>query len=876
MPEKDKTPKFDDTEEIKPSAPSFDETEPIDGLKKKEPSNLTSTSSAPSVSVGGTSGLENGASALPKTPIDFEGARTYKAPTKTALGNKVISYTKPSSTIGLDEERSNKKLIADTETKKLVDEYDSQKALRGPDEKLNTANFYLENLKKTNPDEYKYTIDKQAALSEEGDPLKIQEYQADLIKKATSLKAKVMGGKLDIITNNINDNYKPILDDFDKTTKEAEGLSTKIKGIDDFINQNFQKDENGQLITTPTNRKVAEDMIKQRDELVNQFNSNKTKLDEYSNNQDLQDAITQLDDIQKEYDSAAELYKGFTEKDPDFYKGLPEVKKQIEKEQRAQFSKDLLEPLEGDMGIMEGSGRGATSIVKSLAYGVKNLGEDKGYGWTDEFYDNVKGSMDKIDNELNVLPTGYDKPVYEDGKWNLNYLPGKLSQTIVEMAPMAIATGGIGSTAGLIARGAAAKELGYTLGSFVGEHVAVASNYYDEAREAGMSEDEAQDFANKTATMQAAISMISPDLKLLKSNKLGLDDYTKMIAQGVSKKEAAKQTAKNIVNNMMKEVPQENLQTWKEIQDQNAMYESMGLNDKVKKSITNDIVETTIVSTLLTVGLGIGGAKSASSMQKQAAFMAASQPDIIVARAQKMLEKGTITQEQFDDVTIKMAKASEALQKIDKTLPAETKADVLPAMIEKNDLKAEKQLVDDSQHDAINEKIKLKDEEIKNIMESPSKEQKQYDDFLKGFDAEISKVSEEKPAKVEIPKSENQMQLEGLIEKDDSQKSVPIELNPQLETVQEPTEQEKVDNQIAMLEKAIDDMKRNEFWQEKITAQQFGERSRAIEKEIAKLKKPVAIEQEKIAETPAVEKSPVVKKKQLKSLLLLKIKKKHQ
>jgi len=832
-----------------------------DEVKKKEPSNLTSTSSAPSVSVGGTSGLEAGASEPVKSPIDFEAARTYKAPTKTALGNKVISYTKPSATIGLDEERSNKKIADDFSTKKLIDDYEAHKAVIGPDEKLNTASFYLDNLKKTNPEEYKYAMDKQAALSEEGDPLKTQEYHADLIKKSLAFKTKVMGGKLDIVTNNINDNYKPILDDFDKTTKEAEGLATQINGIDDFINQNFQKDENGQLITTATNRKVAEDMIKQRDELVNQFNSNKTKLDEYSNNQDLKDAITQLDDIQKEYDSAAELYKGFAEKDPNFYKGLPEVKQQIEKEQQAQFSKDVLEPIEGDMGIMEGAGRGTTSIVKSLAYGVKNLGEDKGYGFTDEFYDNVKGSMDKIDKESNALPTGYDKPVYEDGKWNLNYLPGKLSQTIVEMAPMVIATGGIGATAGLIARGAAAKELGYTLGSFVGEHVVTASNYYDEAREAGMSEDEAQDFANKTATMQAAISMLSPDLKLLKSNKLGLDEYTKMVAQGVSKKEAAKQTAKNIVNNMMKEVPQENLQTWKEIQDQNAMYESMGLNDKVKKSITNDIVETTIVSTLLTAGFGIGGAKSASSMQKQAALMAASQPDIIVARAQKMLEKGTITQEQFDDVTIKMAKASEALQKIDKTLPAETKADVLPAMIEKNDLKAEKQLVDDSQHDAINEKIKIKDEEIKNIMDSPSKEQIEHDDFLKGFDAELSKASEEKPAKVEIPKSENQMQLEGLIEKDDSQKSVPIELNPQLETVQEPTEQEKVDNQIAMLEKAIDDMKRNEFWQEKITAQQFGERSRAIEKEIAKLKKPVAIEEEKIAETPTVEETPVVEEK---------------
>lgn len=859
MPDPEKAPKFEDTEEVKsPNAPSFDDTEPIDGLKKKEPT------SAPlnSASVGGSSASETGASASPKFDYsvlkDIDLSKAYRAPTKTALGNKAFNYTAPNKNITLEEEANNKKLAKDTETKMIVDKFNDYKTAVPPNEKPSVAGFYLKNLKDTNPDEYNYVIDKQKALSEEGDPLKIQEYHAELIKKSLGLKKRVLNGKLDIVSNNINDNYKPILEDFDNVSKESEGLATKIQGIDNFIKENFQVDQNGQVITDPTNRKVAEDMFNQRTTLLNQLQTNKSKLDEYSNNQDLKDAMTQLDDIQKDYDSVEEQYKDFVTKNPNAYNGLPEVKKQIEKEQQAQFSKDINEPLDGDLGIMEGAGRGATGIVKALAYGVKNLGEDKGYGFTDTFYDDVKGSLDKFDAESNPLPTGYDKPVYEDGKWNLQYLPGKLAQTTVEMAPMALATSGVGLTAGLIARGAATQELGYVLGSFAGEHVMAASNYYDEAKEAGMSEDDAQDFANKTATAQAMISMLSPDIRLMKGTHFGLDDFTKMVAKGVSKKEAAKQVAKTIVNNMLKEIPQENLQTWKEIQDQNAMYEQMGLNDKIKTSLTNDFVETTVISALLTAGFGLGGAKSASTLQKQAAYMAASQPQQILERGKKMLDQGQISPQDFDNLALQLVKSEEALRKVDVNLPAETKAEVLPAMIEKNDLKEEKANVDDSQHDIINEKIKNKDEEIKNIMEAPSKEQIEHDDFLKGFDHAVS--AEDKP-KFEIPKSENEMQLEGLIEKDDSQKSEPIELSPKVET--EIPESKTNDDQIAILEKARKDLKVNEFFQEKIDYKEFSKRDAALEKEINALKKPVAIEEEKIADTVEQDKGePVAKKKQ--------------
>lgn len=806
-------------------------------VKKKVVEQPSTASTSTSDLEGGTSELGTGASALPK--IDFEAARTYKVPAKTELGNKVIYYTKPSATIGLDEEASNKKLAHDYETKKIIDRHEAHKATAGDDHKLSAADFYLQNLKESNPEEYKYTIDKQEALSNEGDPLKIQEYHADLIKKSLLLKNRVMGGKLDLVSNNINTHYKPMLDDVDKLSKEKTSIETQLSGIDDFINQNFQKDANGQIITTPTNRKVAEDMLNKRNEFLTQLESNKTKLEEYANNQDFKDAMAQLDDIQKEFDSSASLYKSFAEKDPNAYKGLPELKKQIEKEQQAQFSKDLNEELTGgDLGIMEGSGRGATAIVKSLAYIPKNFGDDDEHGWTDKLYDNVSSSIDKFDAENNPLPTGYDKPVYENGEWNMRYLPGKLSQTIVEMAPMAAITGGVGATAGMLARGAASKELAYAIGSFAGEHVITVNSYYDQAREAGMSENDAQDFANKTATVQAMISMLSPDLKLLKGNTLGIEDYTKMIAQGVSKKEAAKQTAKGVIKNMMKEIPQESLQTWQEIQDQNAMYEEMGLSDQVKQSIKNDMFETVVVSGAISMIFGASGHKSASSLQKESLLAAASQPDVIIERGRKMLEKGNITQAQFEDLTIKVTKASEALQKTEKNLSSEKKADILPVLIEKNDLKEQKQNADDSQHDLINEQIKNKDQEIKNIIESPSKEEQEHNDFINGFMQELEK-DEEKPV-VEIPKSENEMQLEGLIEKDDSQKSEPIELNPEIESQLpvEKTEQEIVDEKIALLEQAREDLKKNEYFQEKIDYVTFRKRDNEIEKEINSLKKP--------------------------------------
>lgn len=851
-------------------------------LKKKDlsvspltsPGEITNQGSTPPVSAGGTSGLVSGSSVSPNEPqftvkpgTDFDPFKTApkEVTQETSLGTKLYLPKKPSAvSTGLGatsssadqnitgiNEQVKAKHIAD---KKVIDEYEkykvdrsSQQQLEGKtpfalDDSKNTIDFYLDYLKKNDPEEYNYVISRQKSLSEDKqghvdsgdlediqeDDLMIQKTHADLLKKALALKSRVMGSKLEMATNTIKNNYSDVLKSVDEETRKTDDLKNKISEIDKYIQDNYQF-QDGQIVTTPYNQKEAKDLLSQREDLISQYNSAGDKLKEITNNEDFKSAVNILDETQKNYDSLEAVYSKVRSNNPDAFKGLPEYKKQLEEEQEAQKKKDLQEKYTGgDFGVLEAAGRGLTKIPKSVSYIFK--GTDDKYSVNDWLYDVVSSNVEDFDNENNPLPTGYNDEVYKDGKWNLKYLPGKVAGTITDMAPaIAITLATEGATAGMLARLGTSGELGTYLGSFAGEYVTQVSDYYDEASKAGMSNKDAMNFARNVATSQALIGTISPDVKLSRIAKEGLESYVETIAKGTSKTDALKNTLKKISENAMKEVPQENLQTWQEIQDKNNMYEKMGLNDKIVKDIAPAMIETTLISSILSLGMGSMSHRSPSRLQSEALYMAASQPDVVLERAVNMFKNGDLTKEQFDNFSTTIAKASNALSKTDSKMDAEKKAEILPALIEKEDLKEQKNNTDETQHESIKQKIAIKDEEIKNIIESPSAEQKEHDDFIKGFEEELA--ADEKTT-VEIPKSENEMQLDGLIEKDDSQKSEPIELSVSPE--------EKTDNtdfQISELEKEKQRIKVEEYFQETITTKQYNDKIDSIDKEINNLKK---------------------------------------
>lgn len=891
-------------------------SDPLGIIKKKSPESTPSIS----VSEGGTSGLTATPSASPNTPTETYGLKpgsTFDpfatAPTEvkgqTALGNKLNTSTELKS---VGTALGGKPMIADSniaknqakqqydqQTKLMVDVYDKYKQSKSTqqaslgkepfalDDNKNTIDFYMSHIKETNPEEYNYMIQKQESMSKdkkanelsgnfedaEEDELMIQKSHAELLQKALALKTRVMSGKYDVASNAVKDNYGDVIKNLNESVSKSEDFGAKIKGIDDFINQNYEVDENGQILTTPKNRKEVEDLLSKRTDFLNEYNSQSENIKGIQENKDFSDAMSLLDDTQKTYDSLEKTYTDIKNKNPDAFKGLPSYRKQLMDEQQAQFSKDLNEAMTGgDLGITEATGRGVTGITSALSFIPKSVSVNEDYGWTDKLYDVVKSNVDDFDAENNPLPTGYDKPVYENGQWNLKYLPGKIAGTLTEMAPIiAITAATEGATAGMLARMGASGELGTTLGSFAGEYVAVANDFYDEAKSSGMSENEAMSFSRSAATTQAVLGALSPDIKLARNNafKEGLDTYAKQIAKGVSVKDAIKESTKGFAEKLIKEVPQENLQTWAEIQDKNEMYEKMGLNEKIQNSVKKDLIETTILSTIVTLGLGAGSIKTPSRMQQESIFMAASQPEDIMMAAQNMLNTKKISPQEFNDITMKVAKANLALSKIDKSLPAEKKIKALIPLMEKLDLKEEAANLDDSQKELMNEKIAKKDAEIKEIVSSPSDEEVQDANEAESFFNRIKEQhTKDNTPKVEIPAEENKMQKEGLFKVDDSQKSQPIELSTQPENViatpgeivEEPKVNEKdTEAKIAEIEKAIKENKQN-FFNEKIDNNTYWKNQDALEKDLENLQNPSAKKTETLTpeeviakETPTIE-----------------------
>lgn len=871
---------------------SSNDSDPLGILKKKSPESTPSTL----VSEGGSSGLittHSESSSIPNEAYTVKPGTSFnpfsKSPNEikgqTALGNKTqpsfelksVGTSLGGQSIVADSNiaRTEAKVRHDAETKSMVDVYDKYKQTKSSeqlasgktpfalDDNKNTIDFYMSHLKETNPEEYTNMIQKQESLSKdkkahqlagqpddiEEDDLMIQKSHAELLQKALALKTRVMSGKYDLASNALKDNYSDVIKNANESITKAKDLSDKIQGIDNFLKQNYQFDENGQILTNAANKKEVEDIINNRNELINEHNIQSENIKNIQSDSDFNDALSLLDDTQKTYDSLEKTYTDIKNKNPDAFNGLPTYKKQLLKQQQDQFSKDISEASTGgDLGITEGTGRGATGIVSALSFIPKSLSPNSNYGWTDKLYDVVKSNVDDFDAENNPLPTGYDKPVYENGEWNLKYLPGKIAGTLTEMAPIiAITAATEGATAGLLARMGASGELGTTLGSFAGEYAAVANDFYDEAKSSGMSEKEAMSFSRNAATTQAVLGALSPDIKLARRNafKEGLDTYTKQIAKGVSVKDAIKESSKGFAEKLIKEVPQENLQTWAEIQDKNDMYEKMGLNEKIQKSVKKDLIETTILSSLVTLGLGLNGIATPSRMQKESLFMAASQPEEIMKSAQNMLNSDKISQQEFDDITMKVAKANFALSKMDKSLSAEQKSKSLIPLMEKLDLKEEASKLDDSQKELMNEKIAKKDAEIKGIVSSPSDEEIQDAHDAESFFNRIKDqhTKDNTPNQI-IPSEENKMQKEGLFEVDSSQKSHPIELSTQPENaisepskiVEEPViNQKNSDDKIAELEKAIDDNKKN-FFNEKIDNKTYWKNRDALESDLYNLK----------------------------------------
>jgi len=324
-----------------------------------------------------------------------------------------------------------------------------------------------------------------------------------------------------------------------------------------------------------------------------------------------------------------------------------------------------------------------------------------------------------FNDEYLTTPTEMDKPLLEDGKWSLKYLPGKIAGTATDMALMILTTKGIGGATGALPM--VSEGVASAVGQVASGYTMSAEGYYKEAKASGMNESDANAIAREVAILDGFLELVSPNEKLLTPFKLKDDfaSYAKALANGATKKKALAETTRKIIE---KNIP-ENFQELLQSTNAHVMFTSNELskaNETARQSFGEEVVETVIMTTLLTSLMG--GKDIVTTRDRynnEALYMAAFAPEKMMSTMSKNLERGLITQEQHDALTKKITIASEALKKMG-DVPQEKKIKTLPAMVEKMEEEAKKKETDAQFQAPIDEKIKTKEEEINQVLNEPS------------------------------------------------------------------------------------------------------------------------------------------------------------
>lgn len=784
---------------------------------------------SPSVLAGGTSGLAATASGLPPMPgqVDpttfqpkIQNTATLSQPTnkpidvsdvkgefkwdpsqasasnytETALGNRTpLSSSDKNITVDTYSGQSlggNQRVYEeavtknqDQELKNLVDYHD--KVFMAKPGNKSSIDFYMSYLQDHNPEEFQYVNEKMKKLTDNyandrvtgedaedtsEDALDLQRFQGELMQKALELKTKAYSGKYQIAKNNVNNYFKDSVNEFNSLNKNVNSLASQFEQLNAQLDK-FPKNEQGQIVTDATNRKEVESIIEKQQDLYEKIKTDEDRINELKSNKDFMDATSLLDDVQNKYSDLSESYLQIARKDPEAFRNLPEYKKLLETKQSAKKVADIQDQAGiTDFGVGESVGRSLTNFVSKLAYIPKSLTDNAEYGWTDRMYDTVKDNIDDFNDEYIATPTEMDKPILENGKWNLKYLPGKVAGTATDMGLMMLpmlATEG--AMAGQIARGSITGELASSVSQVVSGYVMTASDYYNEAKAAGMGEKEAVSFSRSLALQQGLLELVAPNKDLFKPSALKKDigKYADMVANGATKKEAVLETMKSIVNKNVKEITQEELQMLDEVANKYMSNELAKVNDNSRQSIGEQMIETAIVTALTTSAVsGKSSMVNRSQMNDEALFMAASAPEKMQEAVTRMLEVGSIAEDKANEVMNRVAKANEALQKIDTNLPQEMKIKILPSQMEKLALEEKKNTVDSSFKDSVQEEIDKKEDEIRKEAGLPSLEEE------KGAEGKEKSASKKSTSDTKAP--------EPYVEKEEEELSRLKELNSEL------------------------------------------------------------------------------------------------
>lgn len=272
---------------------------------------------------------------------------------------------------------------------------------------------------------------------------------------------------------------------------------------------------------------------------------------------------------------------------------------------------------------------------------------------------------------------------------NLPELATPLKESVVpqivkgvsDMSLLLLGTKGLGS----------ALSVGYKPAMFANSFAITHDNYYQEAKDAGMTDSQASEHAARSAALTSALEFISPNKGIVNGFKASITpSVVKMLSKGATIKDAFNAGAKDL----LKEVGAENAQEITQLIGNKASNyytnQLLGKSSLDTKIRTDEILNTILVTSAVTGLVAAPMVRNKSSLQRDFMYTAATNPDLTETAINSAIETERIDKKSAEILRKKLTDYKPVIDGLPANLPGATKSKLADLVYQKKLLEEQK------------------------------------------------------------------------------------------------------------------------------------------------------------------------------------------
>lgn len=272
---------------------------------------------------------------------------------------------------------------------------------------------------------------------------------------------------------------------------------------------------------------------------------------------------------------------------------------------------------------------------------------------------------------------------------NLPELATPLKESVVpqivkgvsDMSLLLLGTKGLGS----------ALAVGYKPAMFANSFAITHDNYYQEAKDAGMTDSQASEHAARSAALTSALEFISPNKGIVNGFKASITpSVVNMLSKGATIKDAFNAGAKDL----LKEVGAENAQEITQlIGDKASNYytnQLLGKSSLDTKIRTDEILNTILVTSAVTGLVAAPMIRNKSSLQRDFMYTAATNPYLAETAINSAVDTEQIDKKQAEVLRKKLTDYKSVIDGLPTNIPGATKSKLADLVYQKKLLAEQK------------------------------------------------------------------------------------------------------------------------------------------------------------------------------------------